>query len=83
MAQWQAEHPSPSPLKSAVDQQTEAFAVPPGYDDVVDHEANFFQAVRSRKRVVENGELGKTRWAAIWPTMRISTEPPQCGIPQL
>jgi hypothetical protein len=27
---------------------------------VVDHEANFFQAVRSRKRVVENEEFGNT-----------------------
>ena len=29
-----------------------------GYDDVVDHEANFFESVRSRKRVVENEEFG-------------------------
>jgi predicted dehydrogenase len=58
MSQWQAEHPSPPALTSALDQQTEVFAVPPGYDDVVDHEANFFQAVRSRKRVVENEEFG-------------------------
>lgn len=57
-AQWQAEHPSPSPLTSELDQQTEVFAVPPGYDDVVDHQANFFQAVRSRQRVVENEEFG-------------------------
>jgi predicted dehydrogenase len=57
-AQWQAEHPSPVPLKSELDQQTEVFAVPPGYDDVVDHQANFFQAVRSRQRVVENEEFG-------------------------
>jgi len=33
---------------------------PRSYDDVVDHEANFFQAVRSRKRVVENEEFGNT-----------------------
>lgn len=58
MAQWQAEHPATPPLKSEVDRQTEVFAVPAGYDDVVDHEANFFQAVRSRKKVVENEEFG-------------------------
>jgi hypothetical protein len=58
IAQWQSEHPSPPPLKSELDEQTEVFGVPPGYDDVVDHEANFFQVVRSRERVVENEEFG-------------------------
>jgi predicted dehydrogenase len=58
MAQWRTEHPSPSPLRSELDQQTEAFALPPGYDDVVDHEANFFEAVRSRNKVVEDEVFG-------------------------
>jgi hypothetical protein len=34
------------------------FALPSGYSDVADHEANLFEAVRSRKRVVENEEFG-------------------------
>ena len=37
---------------------TEVFGVPEGYSDLIDHEANFFHAVRSRKRVVENEEFG-------------------------
>jgi len=37
---------------------TEVFSVPEGYSDLVDHEANFFAAVRSRKKVVENEEFG-------------------------
>jgi hypothetical protein len=47
-------------LQFTLDEQTEVFALPPDYSDVVDHEANFFQAVRSRKRVVENEEFGNT-----------------------
>lgn len=58
MAKWLADHPSPLPLRSRPDEQTEVYAVPEGYDDVVDHEANFFESVRSRKRVVENEEFG-------------------------
>jgi predicted dehydrogenase len=37
---------------------TEVFGAPEGYSDLVDHEANFFAAVRSRKKVVENEEFG-------------------------
>ena len=55
---WKAEHPSPKALEYRVDTQGEAFATPPGYSDLVDHEANFFAAVRSRKKVVENEEFG-------------------------
>ncbi|HZP18301.1 MAG TPA: gfo/Idh/MocA family oxidoreductase, partial [Terriglobales bacterium] len=36
----------------------EVFTPPEGYSDLVDHEANFFNAVRSRKKVVENEEFG-------------------------
>jgi predicted dehydrogenase len=60
LAKWHAEHPPISPLQFTLDEQTEVFALPPDYSDVVDHEANFFQAVRSRKRVVENEEFGNT-----------------------
>ena len=41
-----------------VNEATEVFGVPEGYSDLVDHEANFFSAVRSRKKVVENEEFG-------------------------
>ena len=60
MKQWQIDHPSPSPLQFEVDKETEVYAVPHNYDDVVDHEARFFEAVRSRKKTVENEEFGNT-----------------------
>jgi hypothetical protein len=41
-----------------VDEEVETFATPPGYDPVPDHQANFFNAVRSRKTVVENEVFG-------------------------
>src|SRR6266478_8140349 len=55
---WHAKHPLPTPLASAVEDQSETFTVPPGYSDLADHQANFFNAVRSRKRTVENEEFG-------------------------
>jgi predicted dehydrogenase len=56
-AQWAAEHPQPGPLEyKAV--QAETFTAPPGYSDVSAHEANFFNAVRSRKPTLENEEFG-------------------------
>jgi predicted dehydrogenase len=55
---WQAKHPLPTPLTSAVEGELETFTVPPGYSDLADHQANFFNAVRSRKRTVENEEFG-------------------------
>lgn len=58
LAQWHAEHPETAPLGFKVDEQSEVYASPPGYSDLVDHEANFFAAVRSRQRVVENEEFG-------------------------
>jgi predicted dehydrogenase len=57
-AQWENEHPLPSPFNSKVVEEVETFAPPPGYSDVVDHEANFFNAVRSRKPCVENEVFG-------------------------
>lgn len=58
MKQWQVDHPSPAPLRFEVDPQTETYEVPRNYDDVVDHEARFFEAVRSRKKPVESEEFG-------------------------
>jgi len=56
--QWQKDHPQPAALASAVDAQGESYTTPPGYSDTVDHQANFYNAVRSRKPVVENEVFG-------------------------
>jgi predicted dehydrogenase len=56
--QWAADHPAAPALQAELDEQTEVYALPSGYSDVADHEANFFEAVRSRKRVVENEDFG-------------------------
>lgn len=58
LEQWRQEHPMPGPLQSKVDEEGESYATPHGYSDVVDHEANFFNAVRTRKPVVENEVFG-------------------------
>jgi predicted dehydrogenase len=55
LAKFEAEHPL---SKVNISDATETFGPPPGYSDLVDHEANFFNAVRSRKKVVENEEFG-------------------------
>jgi predicted dehydrogenase len=49
------EHPL---SKVTMSDTTEVFGVPQGYSDLVDHEANFFNAARTRKKVVENEEFG-------------------------
>src|SRR5271155_2569045 len=57
LAKWEAEHPQPGPLDyQAVEAET--FTAPQGYSDVSAHEANFFDAVRTRKPTVENEEFG-------------------------
>jgi predicted dehydrogenase len=58
LKQWHEEHPRPAVLSSQVDEEGESYATPPGYSDVVDHEANFFNAVRTRKPVTENEIFG-------------------------
>jgi predicted dehydrogenase len=55
LANFEKEHPS---YKVKVEEGTQVFAAPEGYSDVVDHQINFFNAVRSRKKVVENEEFG-------------------------
>lgn len=52
------QHPLPEALKFNLDEESEMYATPPGYSDLVDHEANFFNAVRSRKPTVENEVFG-------------------------
>jgi predicted dehydrogenase len=56
-AQWAAEHPQPSPLDFR-SIEAETFSAPPGYSDVSAHQANFFNAVRTRKPTIENEEFG-------------------------
>lgn len=55
LANFEAEHPL---SKINLTEATEVFAAPDGYSDLVDHQANFFRAVRTRKKVVENEEFG-------------------------
>jgi predicted dehydrogenase len=56
--QWHTEHPATPALQASVDGEGESYANPPGYSDTVDHQANFFNAVRTRKPVVENEVFG-------------------------
>jgi predicted dehydrogenase len=58
LEKFRDEHPLPAPLDFKVDAQSEVFTMPPGYSDLVDHETNFFNAVRSRKPTVENEVFG-------------------------
>jgi predicted dehydrogenase len=55
LADFAKEHPL---YNVRVNEATEVFGPPEGYSDLVDHQANFFSAVRSRKKVVENEEFG-------------------------
>jgi predicted dehydrogenase len=57
-ANWEKEHPLPAPLTSKLIEQVETYVPPTGYNDTADHEANFFNAVRSRKPCVENEVFG-------------------------
>jgi predicted dehydrogenase len=57
LAQWALDHPEPSPLDyQAIEAQS--FSAPSTYVDTSAHQANFFNAVRSRKPVVENEVFG-------------------------
>ena len=60
IADWEAKHPRLGPGKDKVQPEEEVYSVPEGYSDLVDHLANFFQAVRTRKPVVENETFGNT-----------------------
>jgi predicted dehydrogenase len=55
---WHDEHPRTPPLNSKMVDDTEIFVPPPGYDDVSDHQAHFFNAIRSRVPTVENEVFG-------------------------
>jgi len=58
LARWEREHPEPAAGQAKLESGEEVYVAPPGYSDLVDHLANFFQAVRTRKPVVENEVFG-------------------------
>jgi predicted dehydrogenase len=58
LARWEREHPGPAVGQTKLESGEEVYVAPPGYSDLVDHLANFFQAVRTRKPVVENEVFG-------------------------
>jgi len=58
LAGWEREHPEPAAGQAKLESGEEVYVAPPGYSDLVDHLANFFQAVRTRKPVVENEVFG-------------------------
>jgi predicted dehydrogenase len=58
LAQYERDHPGPGVGQYQVESEEEIYAAPSGYSDMVDHLVNFFQAVRTRKPVVENETFG-------------------------
>ena len=58
LQKWNEEHPDPKPLNWKADEEVETYTVPHGYSDTADHQANFYNAVRTRKPVVENEVFG-------------------------
>jgi predicted dehydrogenase len=51
---WHAAHPQQGPDPGLI----EAYSTPPGYDDTVAHIANFFRAVETREKVLEDEVFG-------------------------
>jgi len=58
LANWAKEHPPAAPFASKLTEEVETYVPPAGYNDTADHEANFFNAVRTRKPCVENEVFG-------------------------
>ena len=58
LEKWAAENSEPKALEVKLEEQAETFAPPHGYNDTADHQANFFNAVRSRKPTAENEIFG-------------------------
>ena len=59
LAKWAKDHPNPTPGNWKPEMDEEVYAPPAGYSDMVDHLANFFNSVRTRKPVVENEAFGQ------------------------
>jgi predicted dehydrogenase len=58
LAQWHLDHPERPALVSKTEEEGEFYTTPPGYSDTVDHQTNFYNAVRTRKPVAENEIFG-------------------------
>ncbi len=58
LKQWQVDHPEHPALVSKTEEEGEYYALPRDYSDTVDHQANFYNAVRTRKPVAENEIFG-------------------------
>jgi predicted dehydrogenase len=58
LQKWEEQHPDPKPLNWTAEEEVETYTVPHGYSDTADHQANFYNAVRTRKPVVENEVFG-------------------------
>jgi len=58
LAQWNEEHLQTPPLAASLNATAESFSVPAQYADTADHQANFFQSVRTRKAPVEDAVFG-------------------------
>jgi predicted dehydrogenase len=58
IAEWNRQNPQAAQGEFKVQQEEEVYGVPAGYSDMVDHLANFFQAVRTRRPVAENETFG-------------------------
>jgi predicted dehydrogenase len=58
LANWKKEHPQTAPLAASLNDAEETFAIPAQYQDTADHQANFFQSVRTRKTPVEDAIFG-------------------------
>ncbi len=78
---WEKEHPLAAPFASKLTEEVETFVPPPGYNDTVDHEANFFNAVRCASPASRMRYSATTRPSvATWRTTRTSTSVPRCGM---
>jgi hypothetical protein len=58
LEKWEADHPRTPPLDVKIDEDSQTYAPPRGYNDVADHQAHFFSAVRTRVPTVENEVFG-------------------------
>jgi predicted dehydrogenase len=58
LEKWQADHPRTPPLDVKIVEDSETYAPPRGYNDIADHQAHFFNAIRTRVPTVENEVFG-------------------------
>jgi len=58
LRQWEADHPTPSPGKWPIGQDSLVFKAPDNYDYSLDHMNNFMESVRTRKPSVEDAVFG-------------------------